>query len=338
MQYLDSLKFVFSKELASFNLENYNKSTKEINDVEYTSYDLRNELKLSGINGIYTNDSNCIIQISSKLIPAEYYNMMNINNIERYFTEINNSGLINFDVKTVIENSKVLSCDTTNNIPNIKNVATYINPLLIFKMNDKFICKHYKNESISFTKNLKHLSTGEHLKLYNKMKELENPKKKENKDFIKTIDVEKFRNVLRVESRFNNLKLMRKHFNLSDTTLLNILNSKESVNHNILNMITNIKNIDVNSFTNFKTLIEMREQKIKRATIEKRTGMLKIIEMLNSDIGLIRMFVNTGSSNNSNNSAIIKEYKRLIKSSNNIYTDSSIDSRVNEIKNYLKVA
>lgn len=338
MQNLDSLKFVFSKELALSIPENFNKKIDIIDEVEHISYSLKPKLIRTGIKGIYINNVNCVIEVSSKLIPGEYYNMMNINNIERYFDTINNSGLIQFDVKTVIENSNVYSCDTTNNIPGIENVASYINPLQVYKVNDKFVCKLFKNQSIIFHKNVTEKKKGERLEFYDKYQELVSSKKKEDREFVNNIDVEKFRNVLRVESRFLNLKLMRKYFNVSDTTLLNILNSNENVNLNIFNSITNTNNIDINLITNIKTLIEMREQKIRRASIEKRTGMLKIIEMLNSDIGLIRMFINTGSTSKSNNSAILKEYKSLIKSINDVKNNISIDERVNEIKEYLKVA
>ena len=343
MQKIDSLKFEVSKHLVSYDPVNYNKTVNEIYDCEYTSYKLRDNLKQSGLNGIFVNDTKCIIQISSKLVPENYYDMMNINNIERYFDKINSTGLIEFNVKSVIENSNVLSCDITNNIPDIENVATYINPLLIFKVNDKFICKHYKNESISFTKNLKKLAGGEHLKLYDKFTELNNYRNKENKVFVKAIDLENFKNVLRVESRFNNAKLMRKYFKIkkdvSELSLLNILNSNEKVNYNILDKITNIKNIDVKNFKDSKLLMEMREQKIRRATIENRAGKIAIIKSFNFDIEQIRNYINIGSTETSNNSAVITEYKELIKSlKNDVDTFTSIDERVNEIKSYLKVA
>jgi len=349
MQNIDSLKFEISRDLISFNLENYNKSVffnlenyeKSINemyDCEYTKYGLRDSLKQTGLNGIFINDRKCVIQISSKLVPEDYYNMINKNTVEKYFNKLNATGLIKFNVNTAIENSYVLSCDITNNIPNIENVATYINPLLIFKTNNKFICKHYNNESISFTRNVKNLASGEHLKLYDKIKELENPKKKENKDFLKTIDVENFRNVLRVESRFNNAKLMRKHFNVAGLSLSNILNSKEKINYNIFNKITDLKNIDINTYKNYNTLMGMREKKIRRSTIENITGKLAIIKMLNCDIELIRDFINTGSGKKSNNSATIKEYRRLTKSLNDVDKNSNVDERVNEIKEYLQVA
>ena len=336
MQNLDSLKFVFSKELALSIPENFNKKIDIIDEIEHVSYSLKPKLTRTGIKGIYRNNNNFVVEVSSKLIPGEYYNMMNINNIERYFDAINNSGLIQFDTKTIIENSNVFSCDTTNNIPGIENVATYINPLIIYKVNDKFVCKLHKNQSIIFNKNIAEKKKGERLVFYDKYQELVSSKKKKDREFVNNIDVEKFRNVLRVESRFLNLKLMRKYFNVSDTTLLNILNSNENVNLNIFNRITDINNIDAETFSNYKSLIQMRENKITRASIEKKAGMFQIIKMLNNDIGLIRMFINTGST--ANNSAKIKEYKSLIKSINDVENNISIDERVNEIKEYLKVA
>jgi len=116
----------------------------------------------------------------------------------------------------------------------------------------------------------------------------------------------------------------------------NLLKKKPKKRFKNIKPLTDINNVDAETFTNYKTLIEMRENKISRASIEKRTGMINIIKMLNNDIGLIRMFINTGST--ANNSAKIKEYKSLIKSINDVENNISIDERVNEIKEYLKVA
>jgi len=131
---------------------------------------------------------------------------------------------------------------------------------------------------------------------------------------------------------------MRKHFNVAGLSLSNILNSKEKINYNIFNKITDLKNIDINTYKNYNTLMGMREKKIRRSTIENITGKLAIIKMLNCDIELIRDFINTGSGKKSNNSATIKEYRRLTKSLNDVDKNSNVDERVNEIKEYLQVA
>lgn len=336
MQRIDSLKFEFSNQLALFDAKNFNKKIDIIEDVEYTKYILKPKLLRTGINEIYINDAKCIISISSKLKPELYYDMININSVKDYFSEINNTGLIQFDVNSVIENSKVLSCDVTNNIPNIIDVPTYINPLIIYKVNDKYNCKLYRNQSIVFTKDIKEKKYGEQLKFYGKYQELTSSKKRQSKEFLNNIDVEIFKNVLRVESRFSSFKTLRKGFNISDLNLISVLNSQEKINLNIFNRITDINNIDAETIRIYKSIIEMRENKISRASIEKKIGMIQICKMLNNDIKLIRMFINTGST--ANNSAKVKEYKSLLESINNVENNISIDERVNEIKEYLKVA
>jgi hypothetical protein len=338
MQHLDSLQIQISNQIISINPQNFNKSDNQINDVEYTSFKLKPNLLTTGINNIYVNDSHCNISISSKLIPEQYYDMITNNNIERYLNGIIATGLIQFNANEVIENAIVLTCDTTNNIPNIKDVATYINPLLVYRVNDRYICKLYKDQSIGFIRDIKYKKKAEQIRFYDKHLELFGSKKSEDKKFLRQLNPEQFRDVLRVESKFKTAKQMRKYFNVKSVTLLDILNSPASVNYNIFNKITDIKNISIESFENFKTFYEMREQKIKRATIEKRAGMMKIIEMLNSDIRLIKLFINTGSSEKSNNSAVIKDYKQLIKAMDSVSINETVDQRVNEIKQYLKVA
>lgn len=335
MQRIDSLKLEFSKELMFYDAKNFNKTTKEIEDVETSFSKLKEVHKKTGLKDIIIKDNSCILEMSSKLVPDSYYDMMNINTIEQYLSEINNTGLIQFNPKSVIENSQVLSCDVTNNIPGIMNVSSYINPLIIYKVNDKYICKLYKNQTITFNKDVKDKKNGTYLKLYDKYDELVHSRSKKGKEFLNYIDAEKFKNVLRVESRFSSFKTIRKAFNISNQNLLTVFNSKENINYNIFNHITNIKNIDAATFTNYKSLTQMREYK-SRSYIEKRAGMIQIIKMLNYDIGLIRMFINTGST--ANNSAIIKEYKSLIKSMIDEENNIHIDKKVDEIKQWLKVA
>lgn len=338
MQHIDSLQIQISNEIVSIDPKNFNKDTKERKDVEYTSYKIQPDLLPTGISNIYVNDSHCNISISSKLEPDQYYNMITNNNIERYLNGVISTGLIQFNVNEVIESAIVLTCDTTNNIPNIKNVATYINPLLVYRVNDRFICKLYPDQSISFLRDIKYKNKAEFLKFYDKHTELTNSKKTEDITFLKLINPEQFRDVLRVESRFNTAKQMRKYFNIKAVNLLDVLNSQAPVNYHIFNKIIDIKDVETEILNNYNPIRKMREQGVSRATIERKIGMLEIAKMLNYDIRLIRDFINTGSSKKSNNSAVIKEYKEIIKSVNSEPTKDIVNERVNEIKQFLKVA
>lgn len=328
---LDSVKIQFPLNLITFKPEKFNKTIKEIEDVETTSFQVKPKYLKTGIKDIIINESSCIFDFSSKLIPGLYQDMININTIERYFDEINNLGLVKFNTNEIINLGNVRTCDVTNNIK-VKNVATYINSLCVYKINDKYKTDFYIDESIIFDKKVKTKYLREHLTVYNKFPELLTAK---NKDFRTKINIEDFKNVLRFESRFNTFELMRKSFNIPEPTLINILNSNEKVNYNILNRITDISNIDINIFNDFKTLIEMKE-KIKHSKIRNIQGDLSILHSCNYDIDLVKLYFKTNST--ANNSRYIKNYIQIIKFQNEIDSCTGIDERVNEMKEFLKVA
>ena len=328
---LDSVKIQFSLNLSTFKPEKFNKTIKEIEDVETISFQVKPKYLKTGIKNIIVNESSGILDFSSKLIPGLYQDMININTIERYLDEINNLDLVKFNTNEIINFGNVRTCDVTNNIK-VKNVATYINSLCVYKINDKYKTDFYIDESIIFDKNVRTKSLREHLTVYNKFPEL---LKAENKDFRTKINIEDFKNVLRFESRFNTFELMRKSFNIPEPTLINILNSNEKVNYNILNRITDISSINIDTFNNFKTLIEMKE-KYKYSKIRNIQGDLSILHSCNYDIDLLKLFFKTNST--ANNSRYIRHMKQLLKSKDAIDKHTCIDEKVNEMKEILKVA
>lgn len=328
---LDSVKIQFPLDLITFKPEKFNKTIKEIEDVETISYEVKPKYLKTGIKNILVNESGGILEFSSKLIPGLYQEMMNINTIERYLNEINNLDLIKFNTSDVITSGILWSCDNTNNVK-VENVPTYINSLCVYKYNDKYKSDFFIDESIIFDKNVTTKSFKEHLTVYNKFPEL---LKAENKDFRNEIDINYFKNVLRFESRFANFELMRKSFNVKDLTLLNVLNSKEKVNYNILNRITDLSSINIDTINNFKTLIEMKE-KYKYSKIRNIQGDLSILHSCNYDIDLLKLFFKTNST--ANNSRYIRHMKQLLKSKDAIDKHCSIDEKVNEMKEFLKVA
>lgn len=333
MNRIDSIKFEIHREQITFDSLKFTlRSDLDIETGELKTWHcLKEKYKKIGLNEISIYDKKVTISISSKLIPALYYEMININTIVRYLRELLSLNLIQFDINSVIENSTVRTIDITNNLT-VENVKEYINDLNIFSINDKYKVEKTKDQTLTFT--TKRKRNNERITLYYKYPELQ---KKDNEEFRRLIDIEPFRYTLRVETRLVNFKVMRESFNISDNRMINILNSTENVNYNLFSEITNIKNIDIEIFNNFKQLIEMRDHK-QRSAIEKRAGQLTIIKMLNSDIGLIKLFIDRNCSKKSNNSAIKKEYKQLIKSLNDKENNNLIDKKVNKIKEMLLAA
>jgi hypothetical protein len=330
---IDSIKFEIHTELITFDSLKYAERTELDQETgEFKKwYILKPKYKQIGLNEITINDKKAIISISSKLIPELYYEMININTIERYLSKILSLNIIQFDINYVIENSQVRTIDTTNNLI-VENVKEYISDLSIYKINDKFKFENIKNQTLIFA--TKKTRNNERIVLYNKYPEL---MKKDNEEFRKLINIEPFKNIFRIETRLVNFKTIRESFNIPENKIIDILNSTSNVNHNSFCKITDIKNIPVQTFNNYKELIEMRDLK-KRSAIEKRIGQYVIADKLNFDIALIRDFINKNCSDKSNNSAIVREYKELIKSYNNQKNNNVVDKKVNQIKEMLLVA
>jgi hypothetical protein len=329
---IDSLKAQFNRNFISFNPENFNKTTTQINDVETDSFHLKDKYKILGLKNIRINENDVKVELSAKYIPTEYPEMIHINNVETYFNTINKSKIIIFNPIELIENMELLTCDLTQNIIMPNDVKDYINALSIFKLNNKYHCKIFENESVTFLKKAKTNYLKEHLIIYNKYPEL---LLAQNTELRNQLDIESFKNKLRFESKFTTLKAIRNALNITDNKLTSVLNSTAKIHYNIFNKITDISNIDIEIFNNYKTIIKMRKFK-KRSEIRNLLGDLEIIKALNLDIDLIKIFVNANST--ANNSKTIRYYKQLTKSVIDIKNESDIDNKVNEIKEMLLVA
>lgn len=329
MNNFDSLKLQFSTDLIQFDSENYNKTTKEIEDCETTFFDLRYCKKKTGIKNVrISSDKSCTIEISSKLIPDLYYNMINVATITEYLKEINKPELIQFNTDSLIYNSQVLTCDVTNNLKVSDSVSSYIDSMLSYKLNDKYTTKYYPNESIIFERNVKTASLKQHITIYNKYPELLS---KRNLSFKNSIEIENFKNVLRFESKFLNFELMRNSFKVNDLNLISLLNSKEKINYNIINSITDIKNINIQTFNNYNSLIKMKN-KIKHSKLRNLQGNLSILHTCNYDMDLIRLYFKTNST--ANNSRYIKEMKQLLKFKSDI-DNKEYEDKITEMKQLL---
>ena len=329
---IDSLKAQFNRNFISFNPENFNKTTTQINDVETDSFHLKDEYKILGLKNIRINENDVKVELSSKYIPAEYPAMININNVETYFNQINKSKIIRFNPIELIENTEVLSCDLTQNILIQNSVKDYINALSIFRLNDKYDCKIYENESVKFLRKVNTNYLKENLIIYNKLPEL---LRAENTELRNQLNIESFKNILRFESKYTTFKSVRNNLNITDNKLISILKSDAKIHYNTFNRITDISNMDIEIFNNYKTIMKKRKI-LKRSEIRNLLGDLEIIKYMNLDIDLIKIFVNANST--ANNSKTIKHYKELTKSVIDIKNGSDIDNKVNEIKQMLLVA
>jgi hypothetical protein len=330
---LDTVKIQFHRDLAlNYNSDYFRYKTEETDDnYVITSHKLRKPYKRTGLKDIVINENNVIIDFGSKLLPGRYKEMINLNTMEEYLKEITLTGLINFNTNDIISQSSILSCDVTNNMT-VESVPEYVNSLMIFKLNDKYTLEYYPNQTLIFTRDVKTKSVKERLELYNKYDELF---LKRNEKFRDKINVDEYKNILRIESRFENHELMRQSFKTDDQNFLSILSSKEKINYNIWNRITKSKDMNIETFTNNQTLMKMKE-KLPYYKIRNLRGDIGIIQDCNHDIDLIKRFFKTNST--ANNSARIKYLSNLSLALQKSESNNNVDDKVNEIKQFLKVA
>ena len=331
---LDTVKIQFHRDLAlNYNSDYFRYKTEETDDnYVITSHKLKKLHKRTGLKDITINENNVIIDFGSKILPGRYKEMINLNTMEEYLKEITLTGIIDFNTNDIISQSSILSCDVTNNMT-VESVPECINNLMIFKLNDKYTLEYYPNQTLIFTRDVKTKSVKEKLVLYNKYDELY---LKRNEKFRDKINVDEYKNILRIESRFENHELIRQSFKTDDLNFLSILSSDEKINHNIFNRITNIKDIkNIETFTNNQTLFEMKE-KLSYSKIRNLHGDIGIIQSCNHDIDLIKRFFKINST--ANNSAKIRHLSKLSLALKKSESNNNVDDMVNEIKQFLKSA
>lgn len=303
MQTIDTVKLKMSNE----SIQDYDK----YKFFESKSFDPQAECYISNklyAMDIYKNNGvksicldklsgNVFLEMSAKVLNKEYFELININTIEKVFENVN-SKAIQFNINKAIDSAKVLKCDVTNNLKVNKDITEYINALSQLKYNYNYDVNEYKNESIIFRGNKK--TVKDRLIFYDKFKELQTFK---NKEFIRDFtiqDLNKFKNILRVETNLTKHRQMRKIFNTKELKLVDILKSEKKVN---FNMFSKVKEKEITLFNEHK---EMSLQQI-----ENRKGTEYIIKQLGYNMKLIRKFIRERIKGNIY-SRYIPKYKQVL--------------------------
>ena len=279
---LDTISLKFDTEnIQDINMSKFNRvMTTEgvngeiINDVRKCS----TKNKILGINNIEVRKEFGKIDLSAKILGKDYYNLVNINTIDRVISNINKSGLIKLSAD-LPDKAEVLRCDVTNNLGVQNEVSKYVNSLQIYSYNDKYKMQSYRDQSIVFTRNVK--SYKERQIWYDKFPELQR-----DKELTKVIRLDDFKNCLRVESNLTSFESIRKSFDVKDRFLVDILNSKSNPNLGIYERIKNEKEMGL-----IKSNIEYvfcKAEEMSFPKLEKEFGMQGIIKSFDYDYDLIK--------------------------------------------------
>lgn len=188
----------------------YIKANQQTNHLEYrTNYKsltcfLGRERTL-GLNEVYISQDKSIIKISAKILNEKYHELINKNNISRVIENINSIGIIEIDESEFLENSHILSVDITKDLLVPEDKKEIFNLVQILT-HDK---KYYSGEKTAYCSfNSKNKRRGERVIIYDKYKEL---LRKNNAELIQKINIERFKNILRVEAQLSRSTAIKKH-------------------------------------------------------------------------------------------------------------------------------
>lgn len=343
---IDSLKIKASAEcLKSVNeslFENFERSIEgEITqEKQVLSPKKVRELGLKNIE-VDTKKDLLILELSSKVLHSRYYDMINLETVEETFNNVKKCNIIDFDTNKFIDSSEVLRCDITNNLRVSRDVQRVIGEQRIFRINNNYACNPYPETNsvfkngVVFKRRVKSNRHKETLTMYDKFKELSR-NNVENRVLLKHTKLEDFRGVLRVESRFANFEQMRKNFNVSGLSLLEVLNSNENVNAKLYEKITTLENIEFEVIKNYKILFDMSSQ-MSDSKIKKTLGELQVLSLCNNDIELVKLYLQENRIQNK--ARALRRYREVLKKVNEFDTgELEMDKSVNEIKTLLRVA
>lgn len=269
---------------------------------------------------------NVYVEGSAKALGDQYYDLINIDTVERLIEGINDTGCIKLNVPGAIAASELLKVDTTQNLILPSSSLMYVNSLNEIRLNSKYQVDPFRrrtNTGIVFKG--KQTSFKERQIFYDKLVEI-----RKDEELIKVVGWNKleaqFKGVLRVESNFTAKQKIRDYCG-GRSNLLAVLQADAKPNYSLFRKIAGKTN-SIPLFSEYEGY--------KLMDIEKLEGRKKIIADLNFDPDLINQFID--SRVGGNNSRYKREYRELAQQLSGGKNIISINRHIQEIEDQLQVA
>jgi len=314
--------------------------------IEAVWYKLRNEREIEnglerkiGIKSIQISEGKLQLEVTGKLLKNRYAELINKDNIVYALESVNKSGLVDIDTSEFLDTAQIYKFDVTNNLPVTKHSDIYLRDISILGSKRKYQITPYKS---GFVMTNKAKTVDERLIAYGKYEDLLK-KDKWNKEILKYIDVNDYKNVFRIEGNYRTYDTMRKYFRLKKHNRDILLNKPKPVIQ-LSEILLYEGNPNINLFDNMisekpdKTgalLSEMLDSDIALYKVEKQIGRAKIIEFCNYDMINVRRLLKS-KLQAKNISRYLREYELLLKQ---LKTRELPDySNINEVRELLKAS
>jgi len=252
---------------------------------EIVRYEMRPQYRPFGVKSLTVSqkkdeDKQVIIELSSKALKENYYDLINLNTVDHLIENVN-SNVFSIHPECFVK-ADVLKADVTQNIKDLSHpVKAYVDTLTSYQINSKYLVRPYienGNNGIVFTRDVKTPNLRTRQIFYDKYLDIS-----KDKDIQAFILPEMFSGVLRVEANLRHFKQLRDHLGLESLSLLDVLISDKKVNLNVLNDITQGYQLELFNDEYYKDL--------KLYQLEKEKGRENIIRELGFNTKLIRKFL-----------------------------------------------
>lgn len=171
-------------------------------------------------------ENKSVIETSAKVLGDRYPELINAENISYCLERINRIGICEINIDGVLADSKLISCDVTEDLHNI-NVPDGLAVKTCLKSLNKFHVKKYSNCGFVVANNVKTQNRKIRLSIYDKYKELH---KAVNEDYLAMVDdryevLGYFNGRTRIEANIRTVAQIKELLQIDDNNLMDALNS-----------------------------------------------------------------------------------------------------------------
>lgn len=220
------------------------------------------------------------IEFSGKILMDNYYQLININNIEDCLLRINELGICKIDVHSILQDSEIVKCDVTRdcelgNIP-FQNLIQHIKQNL--SNYSKWVAKEFKNEGVIIENIVKTKRYHKRLVIYDKERELQLTS---NQDFLNSLLSKEtllsyFNNKVRFELNLNSKSSLRKLLNINNNNIQSVLSSTANPIFAVINEVlnSNHNSIVTDSVRNYEHILFLKECNYNLMLVEAKIRLL----------------------------------------------------------------
>ena len=219
-------------------------------------------------------ENELVIEFTGKILLDRYNELINKDNFRQCLENINQLGFCRLDIDAIQSEDEVVKIDVSKDfdypdfdvlIQTLRgNICNY----------NKYVVRKLSNGNFIVEKNVQTKTKKKRLTLYNKGKEIH---KSENKAFLSAVTNSDrlliyFAGKVRAELNLNSKEQIRSSLKISDTKIINILNSQASPIWDFMNEIISDDKIDeiINSKSEYLTGLVLKDNNFDLVKVEAK--------------------------------------------------------------------